>query len=192
MRKIIGFAIILSCLISSSYIQAETFEIDKVHSSIEFKIRHLVSNMKGSFNDFNAKIEFDENDKNVSSVVASVQTASIDTNNDKRDNHLKGEDFFDVEKHPEMTFQSKKVEFHSDSQASITGDFTLLGVTKEVVFETEYLGSAKAFGTTKIGFTATTAINRKDFGMQYNRVLDSGGVVVGDKVEITIEIEAHI
>jgi polyisoprenoid-binding protein YceI len=125
-------------------------------------------------------------------IEASIDTASIDTRNDQRDTHLKSPDFFDVAKFPTMTFKSKKIEKTGDGKAKVTGDLTLHGVTKEVVLDVE--GPTPTikdpYGNTKAGARATTKLNRKDFGIVWNKSMDGGGVVVGDEVEVTIDIEA--
>jgi polyisoprenoid-binding protein YceI len=172
---------------------AATWEVDPAHSSVGFAVRHLmISTVRGEFHTFTAKATGDPADPTKAVIEASIDTATIDTRNDKRDDHLKSPDFFDVAKFPTMTFKSKKIEKTGDGRAKVTGDLTLHGVTKEVVLDVE--GPTPTikdpYGNTKAGARATTKINRKDFGLVWNKSMDGGGVVVGDEVEVTIDIEA--
>jgi len=171
---------------------AATWTIDRDHSSVGFKIRHLmVSNVKGSFEKFTGTVDLDEKDITKSKVDVSIETASINTNVELRDAHLKSADFFDVVKYPAMTFKSKKVAKAGKDKLKVTGDLTLHGVTKEVVLNVD--GPTKEikdlYGNIRKGASATATINRKDFGLNWNKALETGGVVVGDEVHITIEIE---
>ena len=171
---------------------AATWTIDRDHSSVGFKIRHLmVSNVKGSFEKFTGTVDLNEKDITKSKVDVSIETASINTNVELRDAHLKSADFFDVVKYPAMTFKSKKVAKAGKDKLKVTGDLTLHGVTKEVVLNVD--GPTKEikdlYGNIRKGASATATINRKDFGLNWNKALETGGVVVGDEVHITIEIE---
>jgi polyisoprenoid-binding protein YceI len=171
---------------------AATWTIDPDHSNVGFKIRHLmVSNVKGSFDKYTGKVELDEKDITKSKVDVSIETASINTNVQKRDEHLRSADFFDVAKYPAMTFVSKKVAKAGKDKLKVTGDLTLHGITKEVVLTVD--GPSKEskdpWGNIRKGATATTTINRKDFGLTWNKALETGGVVVGEEVNIIIEIE---
>jgi polyisoprenoid-binding protein YceI len=173
-------------------IPAGTWVIDPAHSTIGFTVRHMmVSKVRGTFADFTADIVTGD-DPLQSSVSATVQMASIDTGDDGRDQHLRTNDFFDVENHPTMTFRSTKVEpAHGDHR--LHGDLTIRGVTRPVVFDLELGGVAKdPWGNTRTGFTATGSINRKDFGINFNAPLETGGVIVGDKVTIELDIEATL
>jgi polyisoprenoid-binding protein YceI len=171
---------------------ATHWDFDKVHSSINFAVRHLmVSKVRGVFHDWTGSLELDHDDLTKSKVDVTVQVASIDTKEEKRDAHLKSADFFDVEKFPTMTFKSTKIEKVSAEEVNMHGDLTLAGVTKQVVLKTEVSGIQKdPWGGTRTGFSATTSIDREDFGLKWNAALEAGGVVVGKKVEIHIEIEA--
>ncbi len=169
----------------------ETYEIDAVHSSVTFKIRHLVSRVPGRFNDFEGTITVDRENLATAKATVTIDVASIDTGNEKRDGHLKSPDFFDVEKHPKMTFEITKVETKSADKALVHGNLTIKGITKPVTLETDILGFGPGMGGFSSGFEATGTINRKDFGIVWNRVLDAGGAVLGDDVEITINVEAH-
>ena len=171
---------------------AATWTIDPDHSNVGFKIRHLmVSNVKGSFEKFTGTVDLNEKDITKSKVDVSIETASINTNVELRDAHLKSADFFDVVKYPAMTFKSKKVAKAGKDKLKVTGDLTLHGVTKEVVLNVD--GPSKEikdlYGNIRKGASATATINRKDFGLNWNKALETGGVVVGDEVSIIIEIE---
>ncbi|MBM4257251.1 MAG: YceI family protein [Deltaproteobacteria bacterium] len=172
---------------------ATTWEIDPAHTSAGFAIRHLmVSTVRGDFRKVSGKVNLDEQDVTKSTIEATIDVASVDTGIVKRDDHLRSPDFFDVAKHPAMTFKSKKIQKgSSDGNYKITGDLTLHGVTKEVVLDFE--GSLKPVkspqGKTIIGGMATTKINRKDFGLTWNAALETGGVAVGEEVTITVDIE---
>jgi len=171
-----------------------TYTIDPVHSSAEFAVKHMmVSTVRGRFRDLEGTIHLDEADPTRSEVQATIQTASVDTGVEARDNDLRSENFFHVEQFPTITFRSTSVERDGDDDDEwlVRGDLTIRGVTREVVLETELEGRGPGFqGEPRIGFTAETAISRKDFGLTYNAALETGGVVVGDKVRITLHIEA--
>jgi polyisoprenoid-binding protein YceI len=172
--------------------QTGTWTIDGSHSSAEFLVRHLVvSKVKGRFASFSGTIEIDGNDPLASSVTASLDAASIHTNDEKRDEHLRGADFFDVESFPTITFVSRKVTAAGGDDYRVEGDLTIRGVTKPVVLDLEFNGSsADPWGGTRAGFSATTEINRRDFGLEWNMVVDSGAALVGEKVKIALEVEA--
>ncbi len=182
-------ALLLSGL--STAARAADYTIDKDHSHVGFTIRHLVGEVPGSFKDFAGDFSFDEKKPENAKVKVTVQTASVNTDNEKRDSHLKSPDFFDVQKFPTMTFESTQVTAEGDKKFKVTGNFTLRGVTKPETFNVTYAGTAKdPWGNTRVGFIATSKINRKDFGMVWNKVLDAGGAMLGDEVEIKLNIEA--
>jgi polyisoprenoid-binding protein YceI len=168
-----------------SDLTAGTWNVDAAHSEVGFTARHLmVSKVRGQFKDFAAVVTvaqpFDQ-----STVEATVQLASIDTNAADRDTHLKSADFFDIENHPAMTFKSTKV-----TDSSLEGDLTIKGVTKPVSFDLDFGGiSADPWGGTRAGFEATTEINRKDFDLTWNVAIEGGGVLVGEKVKISLDVE---
>lgn len=170
----------------------ETLTFDPSHSGVHFWVRHLmVSKVHGRFASWSGNLAFDAEDPSRSSVKVQIDAASIDTKEPKRDDHLRSADFLEAEKHPHITFESRSVERKSADTFLVHGDLTIRGVTKPVVLETEYSGSVKdPWGGTRAGFSARTSINRKDFGLTWNVALEAGGVTVGDKVEISIEIEA--
>jgi polyisoprenoid-binding protein YceI len=180
----------IGLLAMASALQATDFSIDPMHSNVGFTVRHIVSNVKGQFNEFSGNFSYDPKAPEKSSVEAVIQTKSINTNVDKRDTHLKSPDFFDVEKFPTMTFKSSSVKSTGPGKLDISGTLTIHGVSKPVVLSVEGGDVAKdPWGGTRTGFTATTKIDRKDYGMTWNKTLDNGGVLVGDEVKIDLEIE---
>ena len=171
---------------------ASTWNIDPDHSSIGFKVRHLmVSNVKGVFGKVSGVVHIDDKDIARSTVSATIDTASIDTGVAKRDAHLKSADFLDVATYPTMTFVSRKLERSGADKLKLTGDLTLHGVTRPVVLDVEGVSAEvkDPMGNLRRGASATTKINRKDFGLGWNKVLESGGVAVGEEVAINIEVE---
>jgi polyisoprenoid-binding protein YceI len=171
---------------------ASTWTIDAEHSSIGFKVRHLmVSNVKGVFGKVNGVVRIDDTDLTRSSVTATIDTTSIDTGVAKRDAHLKSPDFLDVAKYPTMTFVSTGVTRGSGSNFKVLGNLTLHGVTRPVTLEVEGLApeTKDPMGGLRRGATATASINRKDFGLVWNKMLEAGGVAIGDEVYISIEVE---
>jgi len=177
--------------------QAEKWDIDAVHSQATFTITHMmVSRVPGRFSQIGGTIMYDAKDVTKSSVEVTIPATSINTDNQKRDDHLRSADFFDVANHPNVTFKSTKVmKGSAKDKFQIEGDLTMRGVTKRVVLDAEFLGSgAVSMGgqgaKTVAGFDATTKINRKDFGINWNKALDQGGAVLGDDVNIAIHIEA--
>jgi len=179
-------------LFSSAVAQAVTFEIDPVHTTVQFSVRHMmVSNVRGTFDKVSGTVNLDAADPTKSTVEATIDVNSINTREPKRDTHLKSPDFFDAAKYPTITFKSKSVTKVGDGKYQATGDLTIHGVTKEAVLDIE--GSPKPItdpmGNLKVGGTVHTKINRKDFGMTWSKSLDGGGVMVGDDVDITIDVE---
>jgi len=175
---------------SNPEIPAGTWTIDASHSEVGFSVRHLmVSKVKGKFETFEGTLDIAENPLE-SSVSVEVDLASINTSDETRDGHLRGADFFDVDTNPKLTFTSTKVE-PAGSDYKVTGDLTIKGVTKTVVLDLEFNGvSPDPWGGTRSGFSATTEIARKDFGIDFNIPIDGGGVVVGDKIKVILEVEA--
>ena len=152
-----------------------TYGIDSVHSNVGFKVRHLVSKTSGEFTDFDGMIVADFGNLDASSVEFTVQTASVDTKNEKRDGHLRSADFFDAEKYPEIVFKSSKITKIDDDSFAVTGALAMHGVNKEITLRVDFLGEIKAMGGTRAGYELTTTLNRKDFGISWNRALDAGG-----------------
>lgn len=165
-----------------------TYTIDPAHTSIGFIVRHaMVTKVRGEFTDFDATLTLAANPAE-SSATGTVRTASIDTRNADRDEHVRGEDFFAVEQFPEMTFNATKFDIDSAGNGTVTGDLTIKATTKPVTFEVETFGVEEdPFGNTRIGFEARTAINRTEFGIDFQAPLNSGGMLVSEKVEIEIE-----
>ncbi|WP_163784367.1 YceI family protein [Myxococcus vastator] len=169
-----------------------TWNIDTTHSGIHFSVRHMViAKVRGSFRKYSGAVSLDEQDVTKSSVAVTIETASIDSGVEQRDNHLRSPDFFDVEKFPTITFKSTKVEKASGDGLKVTGNLTLRDITREVVLEAEQLGVGKdPWGNVKAAFEAKTSVDRRDFGLTWNQALETGGVLVGEKIEITIEVQA--
>lgn len=169
-----------------------SYIIDKSHSEALFQVRHLVTKLGGRFNDFEGTLAFDEGNLGASSVSMTIQAASIDTNNQDRDNHLRSADFFDVEQFPLITFNSTSVTGGGNNY-SVVGNLTIHGVTKEVTLPAAFRGNAKDhFGNARIGFESAFKFNRKDFGLGWNVPLDTGGFVIGDVVEFTLSVQALV
>ncbi len=171
---------------------ATRWVVDPAHSSVEFAVKHMViATVRGRFTQFDVKLEADEEHPERSQVVAAISAASIDTRNPDRDAHLRSADFFDAEQHPELRFVSRYIEPAGENRGRIVGDLTIRGVTREVALDTAFTGRAKSpWGQEVAGFSAETTINRKDFGLTWNRSLETGGVLVADEIRISIEIEA--
>jgi polyisoprenoid-binding protein YceI len=168
------------------------YTIDISHSRVGFKARHaMVTNVRGSFNDFAGSIHLDGDKPEASTASVTIKVASIDTRNEQRDGHLRSNDFLSIDEFPEITFTSTGVEEKGDETFAVTGDLTIKGVTKPVTFEVEYTGTAKdPFGNLRVGFEGTTTINRKDWGVSWNAALETGGVLVSDKITLELEISA--
>lgn len=169
-----------------------TWTIDKTHSGVEFAIKHLmVSTVKGQFREFEAALQIDEENPQNSSVTASIDVASIDTNVADRDAHLRSDDFFNAERYPNITFRSTRVERVDDTHYKVIGDLTIRDVTRQVVLDTEYDGRiVDPWGNQRVAFTARTALSRKEFNVRWNQAIETGGVVVSDNVRISLYVEA--
>jgi polyisoprenoid-binding protein YceI len=166
-----------------------TYSIDTAHSNVGFKIRHLVARVSGEFTEFDGTIVADFQNLDASSVEFTIKTASIDTDNEKRDGHLRSADFFDAENYPEITFKSSKITKKDDDTYVVAGILNMRGVAHPVILNVDYLGEMQAMGGTRAGYEVSTTINRQDFGVSWNRTLDQGGVLLGDDVEVTINLE---
>lgn len=192
MKKLITSIAAIIALALPLVASASTWTIDPDHSNVGFKVKHLmVSNVKGNFDKHSGTVDLNDKDITRSKVEVSIDTASINTNVAKRDEHLRSADFFDVAKYPTMTFVSKKVARAGKDRLKVTGDLTLHGVTRQVVLDVDPLSkeSKDPWGNIRRGTTATTRIDRKDFGLTWNKGLETGGVLVGEEVLITLEIE---
>ncbi len=168
---------------------AENYKIDPAHTSVAFSVRHMgVSNVKGHFDEFAGSVVLDNG--SIQEATATIQVKSVNTGIEKRDNHLRTADFFEASKYPEITFKTKRVEKNGD-QAILIGDFTMRGVTKELRLPVTVSGPVKdPQGNTRIGLEARTTVNRKDYGMKFNALMETGGLMVGDEVTIEINAEA--
>jgi len=173
--------------------KTNVWTIDPVHSSVEFAVKHMMfATAKGRFSGVKGDIEIDRENLANSTVNVEIDAASVDTRDEKRDGHLKSADFFDVENFPTLTFASTAVEPASGADLTVTGDLTIRGVKRQVALAAEFNGEGtNPWGQSVIGYSATTKINRKDFGLYWNTALETGGVIVGDDVKITLEIEAN-
>jgi polyisoprenoid-binding protein YceI len=178
------------CLMPQAF-AADIYKADVAHTLVGFSARHLlITKVRGKFNDFSATITYDEQDVTRSAMTGTIKVASIDTDNEKRDTHLRSADFFDVEKFPEITFQSKRVE-KKDQHYVLIGDLTMRGVTKEIAVPfvvTDKITDPQ--GKTRIGFEANLRLNRQDFGIAWSKTMDNGGLVVSDAIDIEINVEA--
>jgi polyisoprenoid-binding protein YceI len=165
--------------------------VDPVHSYVGFSVRHMmVTTVRGSFTSFRGTLDIDASDFTKSRIEGEIDVTSIDTKNADRDNHLRTGDFFDAASHPKITFRSTRIEPRGDGYV-VHGELTIRGVTRPVSLETEYAGTSKnPYGQTVAGVSATGSINRRDFGMQYHALLETGGVAVSDKVKLEIEVQA--
>lgn len=185
------FALIVLQIIGfSAPLLAATYTIDADHTTVSFKIRHILSHVQGRFNQFEGSFDYDPDKPDTWKVNAKVEAASIDTNVAPRDKHLRSADFFNVEKFPTLTFVSTGVTDVTPTSAKLNGFLTIHGVEKPVVFELEIHGVVKdPWGNTRSAFTATTTINRKDFGLTWNQALETGQLLVGEEAAITLEVE---
>ncbi len=190
MKKLILPGLLSLAFASSTF--AATYKMDPVHSVVGFSVKHLVvSKVKGRFNKFEGSFNFDEKTNEASKIEIKIDPASIDTNEKKRDEHLMSPDFFDVKKNPEMKFTADKVTVKKDEAVKVSGQLTMRGVTKPATLDLTYGGSVTdPMGNEKVGFGLTGKINRKDWGINWNKTLDKGGLTVSDEVMIEIEGEA--
>src|SRR5712691_6615269 len=170
---------------------ARTFAIDKAHSEMLFQVRHLVTKVRGRFTDFSGTVAFDPAQPERSSVSLTINAASVDTATADRDQHLRSDDFFAVEKFPTITFVSSRVTKKSDERFDVTGTLTIRGVAKEVTLPVAYLGDAKdPWGNVRAGFETEITLNRKDYGLLWNAALETGGFLVGDEVKVSVSAQA--
>jgi polyisoprenoid-binding protein YceI len=183
-------AVFTLCSVATGY-AADRYEIDPAHSSINFTIKHLViSKVKGNFLQFSGTIMFDEKDINKSSVEVKIATASISTSNPDRDKHLKSADFFDAEKYPEITFKSDKI-IKKDNGYLAVGNLNMHGISKKIEIPFTFAGPIKdPWGNTRYGIEGSSTINRQDWKVSWNKAMDNGGVMIGNDVEIVLNVEA--
>ena len=189
-NRILPLLLLVAAAPTAPLFAAETYTIDKAHSDASFQIRHFATKVRGSFNDFEGTIQADPAKPEMSSVVFTIKTASIDTNNPDRDKHLRSADFFDAEKHPDIAFKSTKIAPTGKDKYDVTGTLSIHGVSKEVTVPVTFLGFAKdPGGNQRASFEATIKLNRKDFGINWNKALDAGGFMLSDDVDVTINLE---
>jgi polyisoprenoid-binding protein YceI len=189
MRKTLAVIALALFLGTGNAAAQATYSIDTAHSNVGFKVRHLVARVTGSFNDFDGTITVDFENLDRSSVEFVIKSASVDTGDEKRDGHLRSADFFDVEQWPEITFKSNKITKKDKDTFVVAGTLTIRGTSNPVVLNVDYLGEIQAMGGTRAGFEVSTSIDRRDYGVSWNRLLDSGGLVLGDDVEVMINLE---
>ncbi len=194
MMQWIGFMGLVGCLSGGMAVNAKAevtkWNLDKDHTTLGFEVVHMVvSKTQGKFTEYSGTVEMDAEKQEFKKIEAVIQAASVTTDHQKRDDHLRSADFFDVKNFPTMTYKMKSYTKSGDQYTAI-GDFTLLGVTKEITLVGTFNGMAQdPWGNTRAGFTAEGILNRKDFGMKFSKLLDNGGLVVGDEVKLKLEIE---
>ena len=189
-RSAVALAAVLA---ASPAFAADTFVIDKGHSEVGFQIRHMMTKVRGRFNDFDGKIVVDKAKPEASSVELTIQATSIDTANANRDKDLRSADFFDVEKFPTITFKSTRITPKGKDLFDVTGTLTMRGVAKEVTLPVTFLGFMKNMrGVEAAGFEAAVTLNRKDYGITWNRAMDAGGVLLGDEVMVSVNLETRL
>jgi polyisoprenoid-binding protein YceI len=194
-RKALIQALSLALLLTGLSVTAAAadpvvYKVDPDHSGVGFTIRHFVSNVNGRFKDFDGVIKYDKANPAASSVSFTVQAKSIDTDNDDRDNHLRSPDFFDAEKFPTWTFTSTSVKAVDADTLEVTGDMTIKGVTRKMTIPVDVLGSVKTPRGEKAGFETSFKLDRKEYGIAWNRALEAGGAVLGDDVKVVISVES--
>jgi polyisoprenoid-binding protein YceI len=180
------------CVLLPAAAQATAFDIDPSHSAAQFTVKHMmISTVQGDFQKVSGSVTLDDKDPSKSSIDATIDASTIDTRDPKRDGHLKSPDFFDVAKFPNITFKSTSVKSSGANQLQVVGDLTMHGVTKPVTLDVSYTDAVKdPWGKTRRGAHATGKLNRKDFGLGWNKALDNGGVMVGEEVNLIIDVEA--
>jgi len=183
-------SIVISVALIAGAAQADTWKVDPAHSSLNFAVKHMViATVHGKFTSFSGEASWDGKDLSTGSITVTADTKSISTDNQKRDDHLRSSDFFAADSFPTISFRSTNVTAAKDGKFSITGDLTLRGVTKPVTFEAEFSGLVEAWGGIHAGFSAEATINRQDFGVSWSKTLDAGGLVAGNDVKLSIDME---
>lgn len=190
MKRILA-TLALTLAVAAPLAAADTWVIDRAHSETIFQIRHLVSKVSGRFTDFGGAIVGDPAKPEAATVELTIKAASISTDNTDRDNHLRSADFFDVAKYPEITFKSNAIKKTAGGKFEAAGTLTMHGIAKQIVIPVEYFGAVKdPWGNEKAGFAARLTLNRKDFNVTWNKAIDNGGMLLGDDVDIVINLEA--
>ena len=193
MRSRVGMVALVGGLLLATPAWATTYAIDTDHTTVSFKVRHLFAKVEGTFRQFEGTIDYVPGHPEQWKTAATIQAASIDTRVEKRDTHLRSKDFFEVDTYPTIAFRSTEITDVQGTNAKLHGLLTIHGVEKPVVLDLEIHGEGKdPWGNVRSGFTATTKINRKEFGLNWNQALETGGVLVGDEVEITLEVEGLV
>ena len=191
LRHTLTTAALLGLLATPALAAPDTYTVDKQHTEAGFQVRHLLTKVRGTFRDVSGSIAWDKADPARSTVEFHLKTASVDTGVEQRDNHLRSQDFFWAEKYPEIAFVSTKVVAKSKDQFEVTGNLTIRGVTKQITLPVSYLGEQKdPWGNTKAGFETGITITRQDFGLVWNKAIETGGFLVGDEVQIAVNLEA--
>ena len=188
----IAVALAAAVALASPALAAETYQFDKSHTTVGVQVRHIFTMLGGKFQDFSGTIKVDRAKPESSSVEFTIQATTIFTNDPKRDEHLRAPDFFDVANHPTITFKSTAVRPAGKDVYEVTGNLTMRGVTRQVTLPVTFLGEGKdPWGNEKMGFSLATSLNRKDYGINWNKALDQGGVLLGDEVKVEISVEAN-
>jgi polyisoprenoid-binding protein YceI len=176
---------------TTTAVAVRTYQIDKTHSEVAFRVRHLLTKVRGRFTDFDGSLDYNAAEPEQSAVRFTARTASIDTSEPKRDEHLRSADFFDADVHPQLTFVSRRITRRGEETFDVEGDLSIHGVTRPVVLPVTLLGTARdPWGNDRLGLEAETTINRKDYGLNWNAALETGGFLVGDDVTIHLQIQA--
>ncbi|NDQ58499.1 MAG: polyisoprenoid-binding protein [Acidipila sp.] len=192
MKKLLQVVALLAAFALPSFAQVNSYDVDPAHSAAQFSVRHLgISTVRGQFSKVTGKIQVDEKDATKSQIDVTIDVNTLDTREPNRDKDVKSENFLDAAKYPAMTFKSKNISAVTDGKLKMTGDLTIHGVTREVTFDVDGPSPAikDPWGNLRRGAQATAKINRKDFGVSWNKVMDNGGMVVGDELTITIDLE---
>jgi polyisoprenoid-binding protein YceI len=187
------FAVLAASLAFAAPVLAgDTYSFDKAHTNVGFQVRHIFTNVSGKFTDFAGTIQVDRAKPENSTVEFTIQATSIDTSDQRRDQHLRSADFFDVANNPTISFKSTSIKPNGKDSWLVTGDFTMHGVTKSIVLPVTFLGEGKdPMGNEKMGLETGLTLNRKDYGLNWNKTLETGGVLVGDEVKVQIAVEAN-
>lgn len=192
MSKTRSAVLAASLAFAAPALAGDTYSFDKAHTNVGFQVRHIFTNVSGKFTDFAGTIQVDRAKPESSTVEFTIQATSIDTSDQRRDQHLRSADFFDVANNPTITFKSTSVKANGKDSWLVTGDFTMHGVTKSITLPVTFLGEEKFMNGTKAGFETALTLKRSDYGLVWNKTLETGGVLVGDEVEIAINIEANL
>lgn len=182
--------LVLGFFVSATAAQATTWKVDQSHTTIGFSVSHLFTSVQGRFDRFEGTVDFDPSKPEATKVRGTAETASINTNNSKRDKHLRSGDFFDVEKFPTLTFESRALTGWANNRGKLSGTLTIHGVSRGVELDVSFLGRGKdPWGNERAGFKASVVIDRRDYGLKWNEALETGGFLVGDEIEIRIDAE---